>query len=629
MKKNYLVASLIATASICATSCNDDTTDGIIGDNTGNELSVTNSGKCWSLLDANFLTNEDVILSDNASHVEVSKVLLKHIFNDDNVKKGDVLAIYIGGDLNYLKVNSIKDNGALYYSIDTENIDLEKTLEICNINMGNVRLSSELYMDPSQPKRVNNSGAADPNGIINTQCYVEQDGETTVYHPMSVTVPAHYEGMNADDPASIIPGEYVGCYVGQVEGVDANGIGSWLKRGLEKIGNAIISPVKKVVSTMKGAIEFLEVAATGGSFGTKVDIASFDYSFEDKTIELNGNIIDNGGDDDDDDKKKEPWTKEEMEASVNGKCEITLNGRVQAGANAYINMDFSPCNLKNFRTGVKANTDVDLDITAKLGVEASAGKPISLAKFDPRYMTFMLGPVPIRIAVYPEIIWKSEIKANVSAYADFNVKYKKSYDAYVRFYPDFKAGIDKVTGDENGVTLNRFGIEGSAEAKTGIYVRTSWLIYSVTGPVFDFGAAVKASAQGEVFMREDHEWQAKGSVKAEVLIGDADLSYSIKFPPLKDKCEWLYNKLTWESGSMLNIPPLYTKTIFERDANTEFKKAFHEAALEIAKKYNDIDALYFYNNYPDRVKDLEAYFNGKMKKNYPDEYNEVKEKYDL
>jgi len=590
MKKNFITLSIAAIAAFFTVSCSDDATIDGIGNNDNSEKMTTraSAAKCWTICDGNFLTAGDVVLSSDEAHVEISKVLLKRTDDKSEMMKGDVIGLYMGGNLTYLEVTDLKDNG-LFMSIDVNKIDLEKTLDLCQINMNNIRLSTDIYVDPNQPKRVNNSGNAEPAGVINAERFVEHAADgTTIYHPDAITYQAHYEGMNADDEASLVQDGFVGCYVGLADSeTEANGLGDFLKKLGSEVSNVFIKPVKEVADKAVGVAtetaKLIKAVAVGGKYGFNADAIVIDQEFDDKTIYLE--FDPNGEDCSKVDPQKGLWTKEGWGKSAKGKMEINLNGHATAKAGAYMDLTFKPGRVEKFVTGVHAISDMKLDTRVVLGCVATASYPKVIKRFELKKIKFQIGPVPVIITIFPELVFKTSLTGSGSAFVDFHLENKVNYDACIQVYPTFDA-TNKSEKPSFDCSFQRAGFNGNLTFKTGLYFRTSWELYGLTGPQFDLGAGFKAEAAGEFFVsnkllnynkpnnqskntdkdsnRLKRKDIATGHVRADFFVGSTDISYVVKFPPLAKYSEWLYNKLSWDSGSLISIPPLFTYNIFNR-----------------------------------------------------------------
>lgn len=563
MKKNLFTLLFAVAATLFAASCSDDSSDN--GNNqSSSSQEIGRAATCWSIDDGNFITSEDVIMADDAKSVNISKAFMKYLNDKDEIKKGDVIGLYQHGILKYLHVTEVKDGGNVYMSYAVQEVDLEKTLEICNVKMDNIRLSTDLYMDPSKPKRVNNAGEADPNGIINTECYVEHapDG-TTIIHPMAVAMQAYYAGKNADEEDAAIPNGFVGCYVGQADQSLAN---NGFLDIVKKVGRAVISPVVKVYEVAQGTADLVKTVTFGGDYGFKVNVVDVNQTFNDEKYSL---VFDPDGKPVKQDSiKQEPWTKGEWQTKVKGQAQVKLNGHIKAQAGAYVDLSFKPGKIDKFSTGAFALTDIDVKSTVSVGVSALAQRPVVLHRFDVKTIKFPVGPVPVVIVVYPELIWNTSFSGSVTAYADIHTVCKMNYDAHVDLYPSFDAKFTP-NHPEGNVTIDKVGINGKGELKSGIYLRTSWELYSVTGPVFDFGASVSATGTIDLFKEEGKDAQLAGKFSVTGNIGEGKVKYAVKFPPLEKVSTWLYNKLSWESGDLFEFKPLLPIPIYKFEGSTD------------------------------------------------------------
>ncbi len=570
MKKQLLsLTLLLAAILVLGISCSDH--DG--AEENGSPAKPSRAPISWKIYDGNFITLQDVIMSNDSTSVNISKAFISRHSKNETIEKGDVISLFNHGFLDYFEVGKTAENGEHYISCNVKKISLERALEILKVDMDNVHLSTDIYTDKSKPKRVNNSGEADVDGIMNSDMYVEKNNGETVFHPYAVLVPGYREGANADEKGAVAPDGFVGCYVGQIDNIEtANGWFDSVIDAVKSVGNAIISPIKTAVTVTADTAELLAKLAVGGDYTKDYKVIDINHEFTGhrwNIVDGVKTLIPKGDDDGDDD--KEQWTKEEWDKEVEGKAYVTLNGHLNAHAGARIDLVFKPASVEKFAVSAFADTDIDLKAKLELGMKAEASRPVVLHRFDCKELMFDIGPVPVLIVIYPEAVWNTTISGEIYAYMEASVNFKMNYEATLQFKPEFKTYVtpkQKPTGD---ASIDKFGYKGKAELRSGIYFRTAWQLYGVAGPVFDIGNSVSAEGEFDIFKEKgkDPEGYAKAAVK--INIGDVRASAQISFPPLKDYSEWLYEALTWKTDDLIDVPPLKEIPLYEDEWGSETK----------------------------------------------------------
>lgn len=600
MKKLFSFALLIAASAIICLSCS--------GDHDGAESPVKPVGPSrapmsWKLYDGNFVTDQDVMVSNDSSSMNVSKAFIARLSKKETIEQGDVISLFNHGYLDYFEVGKTAENGEHYVTCNVKKIGLERALGILKVDMDNVHLSTEVYADKSKPKRVNNSGEADANGIINYDMYVEKSSGETVIHPSAILVPAYREGANADDEDAVAPDGFVGCYIGQADDLDvANGWFSNVISAVKKVTNVVIAPVKTVVKVAADTAELLGKLAFGGDYTKEYKVIDINHEFtghrwdlvegveslvkDDNADNKDGDKDDDKDDDKDKDNDNSPWTKEEWEKEVKAKAYVTLNGHANAHAGARIDLVLKPASVEKFSVSAFADADIDVKAKLELGVAAEASRPVVLHRFPCKELMFDIGPVPVLIVIYPEIIWNTSFKGEILAYAEASVNYKMNYVATMQFLPEFKTYVDPKQEPTGDASLDKFGFKGNIDLRTGVYFRSAWHLYGVAGPVFDIGCSVSAEGDFDAFKEKDKAPVGHAHAELNINIGDIQASGQISFPPLQDYSKWLYEKLTWKTDNLIDVPPLYVKHLYEGDwgddidDNNEVKKMVYPPLMQ-------------------------------------------------
>lgn len=548
MKNSRLILMLFVALITFASCSKDDPKD--TPSNGGN-------AKSWKMYDGDFITAEDVIVSNDSTNLNVSKAYLAKLKGKEKVAVGDIISLFTHGYLNYFQVNSVAENGDSYMSIGVKEVSLNQVLSALNINLKNVQISTDVYMDQTKPKRVNNSGEADSKGLINTEAYIETDANgNKIIHPMACLVPAYRKGANFDEEGSAIPGAYVGCYIGQADNYEA--ANSWFDSFVDvvkDVGSAVISPVKAVVSAVELAVdcgEFLAKLAVGGEMIRDTRIIDLDHEFTGQRWDLTSGQAakrtDSG------ENSKPIYVKEEWKDSVKAKVYATLNGHIKAHAGLRMVLDFSPLSVDKFEYGAYANLDLDMNAVIEAGVKIQETRPVSLKRFAPKEWMGDIGPIPILIVVYPEFIWNTQITGEYLAYFDFDAKVKFDYDAAIQFIPEIKPIVHKCehpTGDNIGFSFNKFGVKGEGSASTGLFLRLSAELYGIAGPVFDLGSSLNIKGNVDIFKEKDEPWNAKGDLMLIANYAEMRTGGAIGFPPLKDVSPWLYEKLSFHTNNLI------------------------------------------------------------------------------
>lgn len=559
MKKTSILLMLLLAVITFVSCSNDDSKDG---------PAKAGNAKSWKMYDGDFITPEDVIVSDNdTTNINVSKAYITKLKGKEQVAEGDIISLFTHGHLAYLQVSHVADNGN-YMSIDVKKVSLTEVLGVLNINMSNVQLSTDIYFDQSLPKRVNNGGQADADGLINSKAYIETDAQgNTVIHPMAVLTPAFEAGANGEMGA-VIPGAFAGCYVGQADNIEvANGWFSSVLNVLSNVSKVVITPVKIVTDAVKCAVdcgEILAKLAVGGSVNKDYRIIDFEHKFTGHRWDLTEGKAASVNDFDFNTMNKPRYTKAQWKDSVMTKAYVTLNGHVKANAGMRMILDFKPAKIEKFELDAYALFDLDANILFEIGKKIQITRPLSLHRFTPQKIMFDIGPVPVVIVVYPEIILNNQVSGEVLAYMDFDAKAYFNYDAGIQFIPEFKPVVNDTICKPFELEFNKLGVKGEVTASMGPYFRLSCELYGIAGPVLDFGFSANFKANADVFKEKDKDWDADGKITVTINWGEMRGSGAIGFPPLKDVSEWLYEKLSFQTKNLIDPPfVIYRQPIFE------------------------------------------------------------------
>lgn len=554
MKKTSILLMLLLAVITFVSCSNDDSKDG---------PAKAGNAKSWKMYDGDFITSEDVVVSDNdTTNILVSKAYITKLKGKEQVAEGDVISLFTHGHLAYLQVSRVADNGN-YMSFDVKKLSLNEVLGALNINMSNVQLSTDIYFDQNLPKRVNNGGQADADGLINSKAYIDTDAQgNTVIHPMAVLTPAFEAGANGEVGA-VIPGALVGCYVGQADNIDvANGWFSSFVNVVKSAANVVITPIKTVAKVVVDCGEILAKLAVGGSVNKDERIIDLDHKFTGQRWDLTEGTA--ASINDFNNMNKPRYTKSQWKDSVMTKAYLTLNGHIKANAGMRIILDFKPMKVEKFELDAYALFDLDANVLFEVGKKLQITRPLSLHRLTPKTLMFDIGPVPVIIVVYPEVIMNHQISGEVLAYWDFDAKAYFNYDVGIQFLPEFKPVINDTISKPFEIEFNKFGVKGEVTASMGPYFRLSCELYGIAGPVIDFGVSANAKATGEVYKEKDKDWEPDGKITVTVNWGEVRGSGAIGFPPLKDVSEWLYEKLSFHTKNLIDPPfVIYPQKIFE------------------------------------------------------------------
>ena len=547
---------------------------------------VTRAAKAWNLYSSDFITAEDVIVSTDSASINFSKAYLKQLSEKATPQQGDVVSIFKEGRLSYFEVLSAKENGEHYITCSVKVIGLEGALGLLKINMNNVRLSTDVYMDKSVPKRVNNNGEADNDGIINVKAYQEksQDGDT-IFHPMAYLQYAPLTGAkpNAD---GVVPGTFTGCYIGQLD--DAQVANAWwdaawgVIKTVYKKAKYIINPGEAVLDLVKGVGKTIYDLATKGELNEKQDVISFDHTFSGHSWDLR---LEKAAD-----SNYEPvtdmWTEKKFdEPDFRAQAYATLTGHFNAHAGAIMVLDLKPSHVTKFEVGAYADIDLDLNVKLEAGVHFGLSRPIPLFRLGAKEIVFDIG-IPIAIVVYNEIILKAETAGEILAFADFDLKYKKECKATLQIQPTLK-GSASASPDlpDDFFTFNKAGMRVCTDLTIGAYLRSSWELYSVAGPVFDIGPSVNLHGDGSIFYdRAKNQIDGEAEAKLYVTPVDVQGGGTIGFPPLQEISNWLYEKLSIHTD-MLDLNPPFDP--FQPIEKFDFMKLLREKLGITEEEWNN------------------------------------------
>lgn len=535
---------LTALTTMVCVSCSDDKPA------EPNVPETTSDATGWKFISGDFITQEDVIVLDDSTSMNISKAYLRMLSAKNTPKKGDVISLLNGGELSYFEVTDAKESGEHFISCSVKRINLEKALGLLNVTMDNVQLSTEIYMDKTQPKRVNNSGEADKDGFINTKIYTQKDDQgNTVYHPIAYMSYTILKDANADADG-VVPGAFTGCYVGQLDSQDAanawwDGAISIIKT-LGKIVQPIINPVGSLMELGVGAGKIIYDVATKGEVDKKMDAFAIEHEFSGHSWDLTTgkaadwykDIPDHSG---------EYWTENKWDdPDVKLQAYLTLNGHLNAHAGASISFDIKPDHVTKFAVGAYADLDVDMNANIELGGNTGINRPIPLLRLNPLRFTFDIGPVIVNVDVYPELIANFSASGEALFFTNFDIKYKKDCQATLQLLPEIKTSASSSPAQEGDVfTLNRLGLRANAELRAGFYLRTSWKLYDVAGPVFDLGPSLKLGLDGSIWYDwQKKQWDGDGEGKLTLTVIDIRGGAAIGFPPLQKISPWLYEKLS-------------------------------------------------------------------------------------
>lgn len=560
MKKFFSFALLFAALAFFSVSCSDDH-DG--AESPVKPVVPSRAPMSWKLYDGDFLTTQDVVMvSNDSTSMNVSKAFISRISKKETIEKGDVVSLFNHGFLDYFEVSKAAENGEHFVTCNVKKINLERALDILKVDMDNVHLSTDFYTDNSKPKRVNNSGEADEDGIMNSDLYIEKVNGETIIHPSALLVPAYRSGANIDEEGAVASDGFVGCYIGQMdEDEAANFCFDDVIDVVKKATNTVIAPIKTVVKVTADTGELLAKLAVGGDYTKEYKIIDINHEFTGHKWDLMKGIETP----EIDDEKKDSWTKEEWEKEVEAKAFVTLNGHANAHAGARIDLVLKPASVDKF--SVSAFADADIDVKAKLewGIAAGASRPVVLHRFPCKELMFDIGPVPVLIVIYPELIWNTSFKGEFLSYAEMSLSYKMNYEATMQFRPEFKAFVNPKQEPKGDRSLDKFGFKGNVDIRTGVYFRSAWNLYGVAGPVFDVGCSLSAEGDFDTFKEKDKDPVGHAHAALKINIGDVQASAQIAFPPLKDYSEWLYEKLSWKTDNLIDIPPLLEIPLYEGD----------------------------------------------------------------
>lgn len=519
---------------------------------------------CWKVMDGDFLTSEDVIVSTDSTSININKAYLDRLTGDDDIKQGDVISVFTHGLMNYFQVDKAAANGEHYMSYAVKEVNLQQVLGICKIDMSNVQLSSTVWKDMSKPKRVNNSGEADPNGLINTDAYIEHapDG-SIIYHPIAYMEPAFYEGMNEDEEGALVTNGYVGCYIGMIDDeAVANGLLDDIVGTLKKVSE-FINPVEMVTKVVVSSTKTIVKLAKTGKFEENFDVLGFDYKFMNERWDILNRSKDSKKDFED--KGKPIYAKEEWKAEIKPKVYVTLDGHFNAHTGLRMLLDLKPFSLERFEVGLYANADIDIDAFIEAGVQLEAKRPISIKRFTSKQIVFDLGPVPVVIVIYPELLWKTKINSEILLYAHLSAKTKFEAEAIAKVKPTVGTSLKWVNDPDRHVKLHQVGISGVGTASTGPALRFSCQLYGFAGPVFDICHTLNFKSNIDDYWDFDKDGNMNfinGAMMLDYRLGQLSVGGALGFPPLKDISSYLYEKMSIEFEDWVNSPSLYRDTIF-------------------------------------------------------------------
>lgn len=547
---------MLFVALITFASCSKD-------DSKDTPSNVKNA-KSWKMYDGDFITSEDVVVSsDDSTNINVSKAYIAKLKGKEQIAEGDIISLFTHGYLTYFQVGRVAENGN-YMSVDVKKVSLNEVLGALNISMSNVQLSTDIYFDQNLPKRVNNGGQADADGLINTKAYIDTDAKgNTVYHPVAYLTPAFEAGANGEVGAAV-PGAFVGCYIGQADNIEA--ANSWFSSfidGVKSVGKAVITPIKTAAKVVVDCGEILTKLVVGGSVNKDYRIIDLNHEFTGQRWDLTEGT---GASINDFNVKPKPlYVKGEWKDSVMNKVYLTLNGHIIANAGMRMILDFEPMKVEKFELDAYALLDLDANVTLEVGKKLQVTRPLSLHRMTPKSLMFDIGPIPVVIVVYPEFIMNTQFTDEVLAYMNFDAKAYFNYDFGLQFLPEFKTVTNESKYDPFKLEFNKVGVKGTITASFGPALRLSCELYGIAGPVLDiypFNANFKANA--DIFKEGDKDLDGDGSILLYTNWGEIRGSGAVKFPPLREVSDWLYETLSFQTKNLIDPPiVIYSDTLFQ------------------------------------------------------------------